>query len=65
MTHSDVVSHFGSAAIACAKLNIPPQTFSSWKTRGRIPFNAQYAIQLKTRGRLRADVAALEKAKAA
>jgi hypothetical protein len=64
MTHHDLVDHFGNASKAAKALGYSRQAVSQWKDRG-IPFEAQYRIQMKTKGRLRADLNALERNKAA
>jgi len=61
MTFTQICSHFGTASAAARALGLSRQSLQNWKTRGRIPFAAQYRIQLKTRGRLKADVAGLLK----
>lgn len=53
VTYEDLVEKYGNANRAAKALGFARQTLSQWKTRG-IPFEAQYRIQLKTRGRLKA-----------
>lgn len=64
MTHQDLVDHFGNANKAAKALGYSRQAVSQWKSNG-IPFEAQYRIQMKTKGRLRADLGALERKRAA
>ena len=64
MTHQDLVGHFGNASKAAKALGYSRQAVSQWKDRG-IPFEAQYRIQMRTKGRLRADISALSKKRAA
>lgn len=61
MTFNDLCSHFGTGSAAARFLGISRQTLQNWKTRGRIPFDQQYRIQLLTKGKLKADVARLLK----
>lgn len=53
MTHQDLVELYGNANKAAKALGYARQTVSQWKARG-IPFEAQFRIQLKTKGRLKA-----------
>jgi hypothetical protein len=55
MTHDDLVTHFGNASRAARALGFSRQAVSQWKSRG-IPFESQYRIQMKTKGRLRASL---------
>lgn len=64
MTYTDLIDKYGTASNAGARLGFSKQALSDWKKKG-IPFNSQYLIQLKTRGRLKADVSALARKKAA
>ena len=61
MTYTDLVKQYGNANKAAKSLGFSRQALSQWKQRG-IPFDSQYRIQLKTRGKLRADISALEAA---
>lgn len=54
MTYKEVVKHFGSASKAARALSYSRQAVSDWKKNGRIPFEAQFLIQLKTNGCLKA-----------
>ena len=56
MTYSDIIKHYGTAADAAAKLRITPQAIHNWKMRGKIPAMTQFLIQVRSHGRLRADV---------
>jgi hypothetical protein len=58
VTYNDVVKFYGTASKASRATGVSKQAISSWKVRGRIPFEAQYKIQLKTRGKLKAVLAA-------
>lgn len=53
MTYSDLIEHFGKQADAARALKIAKQTISCWRKNG-IPFEQQYRIEMKTKGRLRA-----------
>lgn len=55
MTYDDLVEKFGNGAAAARALGYSKQAVHGWKTRG-IPFEAQYRIQMKTKGRLRAEL---------
>ena len=61
MLYEELLSHFGGLSKAARALKIRKQTVHSWKARGAIPFEAQFRIQLKTKGRLRADLSELER----
>lgn len=64
MTHQDLVDHFGNASKAAKAVGYSRQAVSQWKERG-IPFEAQFRIQMKTKGRLRADMNMLARKRAA
>lgn len=64
MTHQDLVDEFGGGSKAAKALGYSRQAVSQWKTKG-IPFEAQFRIQMKTKGRLKADLSSLEKRQAA
>lgn len=64
MTHADLVKHFGNSNRAALALGYSRQALSKWKRKG-IPFDAQYTIQMKTKGALKADIAALPRLQAA
>lgn len=61
MTFQDICNHFGTASAAAKYLGISRQSVQNWKTRGRIPFDQQYRIQLLTKNKLKADTASLLK----
>ena len=66
MLYEELLGHFGGLSKAARALKMKKQTVHSWKARGAIPFEAQFLIQLKTKGQLKADMRELErKAKAA
>lgn len=56
MLYRDLLQHFGGLSKAAKALEFSKQTIHSWKARGSIPFEAQFRIQLKTRGRLKASL---------
>lgn len=64
MTYDDLVSKYGNANRAAKALDLSRQALSRWKKTG-IPFPAQYRIQMRTRGRLKANTEALDKRRAA
>ena len=54
MTYDDLIILYGSAANAARMLGIPGrQTVHRWKEAG-IPFEQQFRIQQKTKGKLKA-----------
>lgn len=55
MTHQDLVAHYGTATKAAEALGYTKQAISHWKRAG-IPFDAQWRIQMKTKGKLRAHL---------
>ena len=55
MTYDDLVEEFGNANRAAKALGFARQTVHQWKARG-IPFESQFRIQLKTKGRLKASL---------
>lgn len=61
MTFEQLCKTYGNANRAAKALSISRQTIQNWKTRGRIPFQAQYVIQIKTKGKLKADASGLIK----
>lgn len=61
MLYEELLSHYGGLSKAARALKMRKQTVHSWKSRGAIPFEAQFRIQLKTKGRLRADLKELER----
>lgn len=54
MTFADLQKQYGSDASIAAALNVSRQLVGHWKRNG-ISYPRQCAIQLKTRGRLRAE----------
>lgn len=56
MTPEDVITHYGSQAAAARALGIPNRcTVWQWVRRGQVPWLRQCEIQIKTRGRLKAE----------
>jgi hypothetical protein len=64
MEYDDVAEFYGNASKAAEKLGLTRQAVSKWRTRG-IPFEQQFRIQLKTKGRLKASIADLNRRYAA
>jgi hypothetical protein len=64
MTFDDLVRHYGNANRAALALKIPRSTFYQWKEAG-IPFEQQFRIQMKTKGKLTATMPSLNKRRAA
>lgn len=57
MDYDDVLEHFGSLTKAAAALDLAKQTVHRWKG-GEIPFEKQFIIQMKTKGKLKAQLPA-------
>lgn len=55
MTHDELVSHYGTATKAAAELGYSKQALSHWKKSG-IPFDVQYRVQMRTKGKLKAKL---------
>jgi ABC-type protease/lipase transport system fused ATPase/permease subunit len=53
MTPDQVISHFGRQRDVVLALGITRQAVSNWKKRGKIPLEAQLALQEITRGKLK------------
>lgn len=54
MTYQQLIEFYGgSCTKAAAALGLPKQTVNKWKDR-EIPFEQQFIIQMKTKGRLKA-----------
>lgn len=64
MTYQDLVEEFGNGARAAHELGLVRQTVHRWKTAG-IPFEQQFRIQLKTKGRLKASMPEMKSRSAA
>jgi len=61
MNYSDLIDTYGNANKAAKATGFTRQAISSWKKRGRIPFEAQYRIEMKSRGRLRATLPSMKR----
>lgn len=57
MDYEDVVKHFGTCAKAAKELGLRRQTVHRWKEIG-ITFEKQFIIQMKTKGKLKAQLPA-------
>lgn len=55
MTYDDLLEHYGSLTKAADALDLAKQTVHRWKA-GEIPFRAQFIIQMKTNGKLKAKL---------
>lgn len=55
MTYQDLIEKYGGCTAAAKAIGLPKQTVNRWKDTG-IPFEQQFRIQLKTRGRLKAEL---------
>lgn len=54
MTFEQVIKHFGSEVLAAKALGFTRQAVNLWKTNG-IQRRTQELIEMKTRGKLKAD----------
>jgi hypothetical protein len=59
VTYEDLISTFGGCTAAAKALGLRKQTVNKWQRAG-IPFDQQFRIQMKTRGRLKADLSLLD-----
>ena len=56
MNYQKLIEHFGGSCTKAAHaLGLSKQTVNAWKDRG-IPFEKQFIIQMKTKGRLKAEL---------
>lgn len=55
MTYNQLISHYGTQADAARALDCGRQRINNWQHTG-IPMGAQAIIQLKTGGKLKADM---------
>ena len=55
MTYEQIVEYYGSEAAAAKILQITRQAINLWKQTSAVPKRTQAYIQLKTRGKLKAD----------
>lgn len=55
MTYDQIVAYYGTEAKAAKKLGFTPQALNLWKHGGGVPHRTQELIELKTRGKLKAD----------
>jgi hypothetical protein len=59
MRYEELIDHYGGLTKAAEALDVAKQTIHSWKGRGSIPFDAQFYIQIKTKGRLKLSLSDL------
>jgi ACT domain-containing protein len=64
MTFDDLVKMYGNANRAANALKVPRSTFYQWKDAG-IPFEQQFRIQMKTKGKLKAAMPSINGRRAA
>lgn len=55
MDYEALVEHYGTCSKAARALGLNRQTVNKWRDSG-IPFEKQFIIQIKTKGRLKADM---------
>lgn len=58
MTFDELAAHYGNGNKAAKALNVPRSTVYQWKDIG-IPFEQQFRIQMKTKGKLKASMPSL------
>ena len=56
MTPDQVIKHFGGEQAAAEALECTRQIVNYWRNQGHIPLKTQAFIQVKTNGKLRADL---------
>lgn len=61
MLYKELIEHFGGLSKAARALDFSKQTVHGWGKRGSIPFEAQFRIQLKTKGMFTASLKELSK----
>jgi hypothetical protein len=59
MTFNDLIELYGNGNKAAKALKVPRSTVYQWKYHGVIPFEQQFRIQMKTKGRLKARMPSL------
>jgi len=57
MTYAQILKHFGTATAAAEFLGISTAAVAHWKRRGFIPVRTQALLQVRTAGKLQAEVA--------
>jgi hypothetical protein len=57
MDYENLIGHFGSCTKAARALGFAKQTVHRWKDGG-IPFEKQFIIQMRTKGKLKATMPA-------
>ena len=62
MTYDQLIEHYGTASKAAKKLGLTENAIYQWKCRKKIPWSSQAVIQIRSKGRLRADEPQKEKA---
>ena len=56
MKPNEVIKHYGGSTLLVAyNLKVSEQTLRNWVAADKIPYIAQLAIQLLTKGKLKAD----------
>jgi transcriptional regulator with XRE-family HTH domain len=62
MKPSDLLIHYRTQAEAADELGMSKQTVSHWLKTGSIPLKSQIQIEVKTDGKLKADLSEHERA---
>lgn len=55
MKLDDLIKHYGSEMMMAASLGFTHQSIKNWVADGKIPYNSQCIIQVKTNGKFKAD----------
>ncbi len=55
MTYEQVINHYGNGINAAKALGIHSSSIYQWGSKGRVPFDTQYRIEVLTNGILKAD----------
>ena len=56
MKPAEVIKHYGDSTLLVAyNLKVSEQTIRNWVTADKVPYIAQLAIQLLTKGKLKAN----------
>ena len=55
MTYQELLEYCGTAANISKLCNITSGAVAQWKTNNRVPLSRQWEIELKTKGKLKAE----------
>lgn len=65
MTFDQIKRFYGTQYAAAVAINVSPQVVSKWGKRGEIPLPAQVDWEVNSKGKLKADLPAIVRRKAA